>query len=96
MSLAKSEANILHQKIKDNDCSHEEVIRILTTRSKAQLCATFTDYKNEFGNSINKVHSICKLTLNCELTISNIIYINCQIVLSRFKLTSIVLAFPNF
>ncbi|XP_074565196.1 annexin Gh1-like [Curcuma longa] len=54
MSLAKSEANILHQKIKDNDCNHEEVIRILTTRSKAQLSATFTDYKNEFGNSINK------------------------------------------
>ncbi|KAG6479842.1 annexin D2-like [Zingiber officinale] len=54
MALAKSEAKILHQKIKDNDCSHEEVIRILTTRSKAQLSATFTDYKNEFGNPINK------------------------------------------
>ncbi|CAL9100511.1 ANX [Musa troglodytarum] len=54
MSLSKSEAKILHQKIKDNDCSNEEVIRILTTRSKAQLLATFNDYHNEFGNPINK------------------------------------------
>ncbi|THU53131.1 hypothetical protein C4D60_Mb10t11180 [Musa balbisiana] len=53
-SLSKSEAKILHQKIKDNDYSHEEVIRVLTTRSKAQLLATFNDYHNEFGNPINK------------------------------------------
>ncbi|CAL9121835.1 annexin Gh1-like [Musa acuminata AAA Group] len=53
-SLSKSEAKILHQKIKDNDYSHEDVIRILTTRSKAQLLATFNDYHNEFGNPINK------------------------------------------
>ncbi|WOL01101.1 annexin D2 [Canna indica] len=54
VSLAKAEANILHEKIKDNDYSHEEVITILTTRSKAQLLATFNDYNNEFGNPINK------------------------------------------
>ncbi|RWW85327.1 hypothetical protein BHE74_00005991 [Ensete ventricosum] len=54
-SLSKSEAKILHQKIKDNDYSHEEVIRILTTRSKAQLLATFNEYHNEFKNPINKV-----------------------------------------
>ncbi|CAL9770946.1 unnamed protein product [Musa acuminata subsp. burmannicoides] len=53
-SLSKSEAKILHQKIKDNDYSHEDVIRVLTTRSKAQLLATFNDYHNEFGNPINK------------------------------------------
>ncbi|URE28007.1 ANX [Musa troglodytarum] len=53
-SLAKSEAKMLHEKIKGKDYSHEEVIRILTTRSKAQLLATFNDYKNQFGNPINK------------------------------------------
>ncbi|XP_074585085.1 annexin Gh1-like [Curcuma longa] len=53
-SLAKTEAKLLNQKIKDNDYSHEDVIRILTTRSKAQLLATFNDYHNEFGNPINK------------------------------------------
>lgn len=54
-SLAKTEAQLLNQKIKDNDSSHEDVIRILTTRSKAQLLATFNDYHNQFGNPINKV-----------------------------------------
>ena len=54
-SLAKSEAKMLHEKIKGKDYNHEEVIRILTTRSKAQLLATFNDYKNQFGNPINKV-----------------------------------------
>ncbi|CAD5164533.1 unnamed protein product [Musa acuminata subsp. malaccensis] len=53
-SLAKSEAKMLHEKIKGKDYNHEEVIRILTTRSKAQLLATFNDYKNQFGNPINK------------------------------------------
>ncbi|KAJ8490876.1 hypothetical protein OPV22_012597 [Ensete ventricosum] len=53
-SLAKSEAKMLHEKIKGKDYSDEEVIRILTTRSKAQLLATFNDYKNQFGNPINK------------------------------------------
>ncbi|CAL9038726.1 unnamed protein product [Musa banksii] len=53
-SLAKSEAQMLHEKIKSKDYNHEEVIRILTTRSKAQLLATFNDYKNQFGNPINK------------------------------------------
>ncbi|RRT48910.1 hypothetical protein B296_00052730 [Ensete ventricosum] len=50
----KSEAKMLHEKIKGKDYSDEEVIRILTTRSKAQLLATFNDYKNQFGNPINK------------------------------------------
>ncbi|KAG6512401.1 hypothetical protein ZIOFF_030512 [Zingiber officinale] len=53
-SLAKTEAKLLNQKIKDNDYSHEDVIRILTTRSKMQLLATFDDYNNAFGNPINK------------------------------------------
>ncbi|KAG1334572.1 Annexin-like protein RJ4 [Cocos nucifera] len=54
-SLAKSEAKILHEKINDKDYGNEEIIRILTTRSKAQLLATFNDYNNEFGHPINKL-----------------------------------------
>ncbi|XP_078165472.1 annexin Gh1-like [Carex rostrata] len=54
MHLAKSEAKLLHDKISDKAYSDEEVIRVLTTRSKPQLLATFNQYKNEFGNAINK------------------------------------------
>uniref|UniRef100_A0A6N2LKB3 Annexin n=1 Tax=Salix viminalis TaxID=40686 RepID=A0A6N2LKB3_SALVM len=49
--LAKSEAKILHEKISDKAYSDEEIIRILTTRSKAQLNATLNHYNNAFGNS---------------------------------------------
>jgi hypothetical protein len=55
MILAKSEAKILHEKISEKAYNDEELIRILTTRSKAQLNATLNRYNNEFGNSINKV-----------------------------------------
>ncbi|KAH7860467.1 hypothetical protein Vadar_013759 [Vaccinium darrowii] len=54
MTLAKSEAKILHEKISEKAYDHEELIRILTTRSKAQLNATLNYYNNEFGNAINK------------------------------------------
>ncbi|RWR78476.1 Annexin D1 [Cinnamomum micranthum f. kanehirae] len=54
MTLAKAEAKILHLKIADKDYSHDEFIRILTTRSKAQLNATFNQYNDEFGHAINK------------------------------------------
>ncbi|KAJ4765275.1 Annexin [Rhynchospora pubera] len=54
MHLAKSEAKLLHDKISDKAYSDEEVIRVLTTRSKPQLIATFNQYNNEFGNPINK------------------------------------------
>lgn len=58
--LAKSEAKILHEKISEKAYSDEEVIRILTTRSKAQLAATLNNYNDHFGNAINKVFaSIC-------------------------------------
>lgn len=53
--LAKSEAKILHEKISDKAYSDEEVIRILSTRSKAQLNATLNHYNDAFGNAINKV-----------------------------------------
>lgn len=54
MTLAKSEAKILHEKISEKAYNHEDVIRILATRSKAQINATLNHYKNEFGNDINK------------------------------------------
>lgn len=54
MTLAKSEAKILHQKICDKAYNDDELIRILTTRSKAQLNATLNQYNNQFGNAINK------------------------------------------
>ncbi|KAJ4711502.1 Annexin [Melia azedarach] len=52
--LAKTEAEILHDAIKDKVLNHEEVIRILSTRSKAQLLATFNRYRDEHSTSITK------------------------------------------
>jgi len=52
--LAKSEADILHDAMKDKALNHEEVIRILTTRSKAQLMATFNRYRDDHGISLAK------------------------------------------
>lgn len=54
MTLARSEAKILHEKIHGKAYNHDELIRIVTTRSKAQLNATLNHYNNEFGNTINK------------------------------------------
>lgn len=53
--LAKSEANVLHTAIKDKVVKHDEITRIVGTRSKAQLIATFNCYKDEYGASITKV-----------------------------------------
>lgn len=55
MTLAKTEAKLLHQKISEKAYSDDDLIRILATRSKAQINATLNHYKNEFGNDINKV-----------------------------------------
>ncbi|GKV25370.1 hypothetical protein SLEP1_g34818 [Rubroshorea leprosula] len=52
--LAKSEAKILHEKISEKAYNDEEVIRIISTRSKAQLNATLNHYNDAFGNAINK------------------------------------------
>ncbi|PON63846.1 Annexin [Parasponia andersonii] len=54
MRLANSEAIILHEKMLEKAYNHEELIRILTTRSKAQLSATLNHYKDQFGININK------------------------------------------
>ena len=56
-SLAHSEAKILHENIHKKAYSDEEVIRILTTRSKAQLLATFNSYRDQFDHPINKVNN---------------------------------------
>lgn len=52
-SLAQSEAKICHDAINKKIYSHDEMFRILTTRSKAQLKATFNYYKDKYG-SINQ------------------------------------------
>ncbi|CAH8391128.1 unnamed protein product [Eruca vesicaria subsp. sativa] len=54
MMLARSEAKILHEKVSEKAFNDDDFIRILTTRSKAQLSATLNHYNNEHGNSINK------------------------------------------
>ncbi|KAI3907885.1 hypothetical protein MKW92_029991 [Papaver armeniacum] len=54
MTLAEHEAAILREHILDKEYNHDEIIRILTTRSKTQLNATFNHYNNEFGNAITK------------------------------------------
>ncbi|KAH7520600.1 hypothetical protein FEM48_Zijuj08G0162300 [Ziziphus jujuba var. spinosa] len=52
--LAKSEAKILRDKIEEKAYADDDFIRIVTTRSKAQLNATLNHYNNSYGNSINK------------------------------------------
>lgn len=55
ITLAKSEAKILHEKISDKAYNDEDLIRILATRSKAQINATLNQYKNVYGNDIDQV-----------------------------------------
>ncbi|KAG6534855.1 hypothetical protein ZIOFF_008761 [Zingiber officinale] len=52
--LAKSEAKILQKHIKDNELNHSEIIRIVGTRGKAQVNATFNSYREEYGTSIQE------------------------------------------
>ncbi|XP_019449386.1 PREDICTED: annexin-like protein RJ4 [Lupinus angustifolius] len=52
--LAESEAEILHEAIKEKKGSQEEAVRILSTRSKTQLIATFNYYREIHGTSITK------------------------------------------
>lgn len=57
ISLAKSEARILQDVINQKKLNHEETIRILGTRSKAQLNATFNCYREDYGTPIEEVQS---------------------------------------
>ncbi|KAG8480768.1 hypothetical protein CXB51_025433 [Gossypium anomalum] len=52
--VANSEAKILHEAVKDKEFNHEEIIRILSTRSKMQLMATFNRYRDDHGTTITK------------------------------------------
>ncbi|KAM7278102.1 hypothetical protein ACFE04_005236 [Oxalis oulophora] len=52
--LTDSEANMLHNDIYEKAFNHEELIRILSTRCKAHLRATFNCYKDIHGTSVTK------------------------------------------
>lgn len=52
--VAYSDANTLHNEIQDVQSIHEEIIRIISTRSKQQLLATFNHFKDIHGNSISR------------------------------------------
>lgn len=65
--LAKTEADILHESIKEKKGNHEEAIRILTTRSKTQLLATFNRYRDDHGISITKVKKSSSVFYNLFL-----------------------------
>lgn len=58
VKLAESEAEELENTMKKKHFNHEEVIRILTTRSNAQIVATLNNYKDNHGTAITKVLSI--------------------------------------
>ncbi|KAL9260530.1 Annexin D8-like protein [Drosera capensis] len=51
---AHSEAKLLHDEILHKESGHEEMIRIISTRSKQQLLATFNHFKDIHGTSITK------------------------------------------
>ncbi|GAA0153251.1 calcium-binding protein [Lithospermum erythrorhizon] len=52
--LAKTEAKLIHEKIHDKAFSDDDIIRIISTRSKAQINATLNQYKNLFENDVEK------------------------------------------
>nr|WLQ69698.1 NFY protein [Zingiber officinale] len=54
VGVARSEAKTIQVAIDHHSFNHSEIIRILSTRSRAQLRATFNHYKDEFGASITK------------------------------------------
>ncbi|KAK1437093.1 hypothetical protein QVD17_02878 [Tagetes erecta] len=54
LKLASSESKILRSAIEEKSFNHEDILRIVTTRSKAQLMATLNCYKDEHGCSITK------------------------------------------
>ncbi|CAK8537484.1 unnamed protein product [Lathyrus sativus] len=54
LTIAKAEAKILHEKISKKAYNDDDLIRILATRSKAQVNATLNHYKDAFGKDINK------------------------------------------
>lgn len=67
--IAKSEAEALHHAIKNNrPVEDEEVVRILSTRSKPHLTAVFRHYKDLFGKDLDKElhgHLSLKAAVQC-------------------------------
>ncbi|ONK63588.1 uncharacterized protein A4U43_C07F16810 [Asparagus officinalis] len=53
-SIDQITAEILRESIEQKSFHHDEIVRILSTRSRAQLNATFNHYKDEYGTSISK------------------------------------------
>ena len=60
--LVEAEAEILHKCIKDKAYNHDEITRILTTRSKAQLTATFYRFRDVYSTPITKVNQAIIIT----------------------------------
>ncbi|KAL7619180.1 hypothetical protein Lser_V15G04162 [Lactuca serriola] len=54
LKLANSESIILRNAIEEKTFNHEEILRIITTRSKPQLMATLNHYKDEHGCNMTK------------------------------------------
>ncbi|KAI3827114.1 hypothetical protein L1987_01178 [Smallanthus sonchifolius] len=54
MKLANSESSILRNAIEEKSFNHEDILRIITTRSKPQLMATLNCYKDEHSCNITK------------------------------------------
>ncbi|XP_076935175.1 annexin-like protein RJ4 [Bidens hawaiensis] len=54
LKLANSESNVLRNAIQEKSFNHEDILRIITTRSKPQLMATLNCYKDEHSCTITK------------------------------------------
>lgn len=67
--IAKSEAGVIHHAIKNNlAVEDEEVVRIMSTRSKPHLMALFRHYKELFGKDLSEDfhgHLSLKVALQC-------------------------------
>jgi len=61
--LAQVEAEILHDCIKDKSYNHDDILRILTPRSKAQLVTTFYHFKDAYGTPITEVRRSNSMSL---------------------------------
>ncbi|CAN0889981.1 Annexin Gh1 (Fragment) [Linum grandiflorum] len=52
MSVANREAQVLHDCFEKKEFADDEVVRILSTRSKAQVNASLNQYKDKFGHDV--------------------------------------------
>lgn len=69
--IAKSEAKTLGKAIKEANgkklIENEDVIRILSTRSKLQLKATFSHYMEIHGKAIDEVRDECPFIRSLQM-----------------------------